>query len=456
MKLTFLGATETVTGSKYLLEHDNKKILIDCGLFQGPKDLRQRNWDGLPFRPAALDAVLLTHAHIDHSGYIPKLVMDGFGGAVYCSAATLDLCRILLPDSGHLQEEDAETANRYGYSRHHPALPLYTEKDARDSLRVFRTVGLGVPHALGDDLSFTLHRAGHIPGACFIQVTCGDGTSILFSGDIGRLHNPVMKPPAKIQKADYLVLESTYGDRLHNRDDPTDDIEVIVRRTAARGGTVVIPSFAVGRAQALLYHFYVLKQEKRIPDIPIYLDSPMAINATDLLSQHMNEHRLSPEECAAVCDVAIYTRTAEESKAINQNNHRNNMPKIIISASGMATGGRVLHHLKHYLGDPRNTILLAGFQAEGTRGDRLARGEKELKIHGTMWPVAAEIVKMDNMSAHADYAEILTWLENFTDTPRRVFITHGEKEAAGAMRDRVREKFGWDTIVPAYMHQEEL
>lgn len=453
MKLTFIGATETVTGSKYLLEHESKKILIDCGLFQGSKELRLRNWGGLPFNPADIDAVVLTHAHIDHSGYIPKLVKAGFKGPIYCTEATFDLCKILLPDSGHLQEEDAESANREGWSKHHPALPLYTEQEARDCLKYFRPLPFGQAHVLSGELNFAFHRAGHILGAAFIRVSDGY-TSVLFSGDIGRFHNPIMKPPAKIQDADYLVVESTYGDRLHDKDDPTDDIEQIVRRTVARGGTLVIPAFAVGRAQILLYHFYVLKSEKRIPDIPIYLDSPMAINVTDLLHMHMNDHRLSPEECDAVCNVATYARTVAESKAISDNN--NGMPKVIISASGMATGGRVLHHLKHYIGDPRNTVLLAGFQAAGTRGDRLDRGEKEIKIHGHFWPVRAEIVRLDNMSAHADYNEILTWLENFRSPPRRVFVTHGELEAAQAMKEKIEEKFGWNVIVPSYMHKEDL
>lgn len=453
MKLTFLGATETVTGSKYLLEDGGRKIMIDCGLFQGRKELRLRNWGELPVDPSSVDALLLTHAHLDHSGYIPKLVKAGFKGPVYCSDATFDLCKILLPDSGHIQEEDAEAANRHGYSKHHPALPLYTEDEARTCLQFFRTVDLGFPHELGGELSFTLHRAGHILGACFVHIKGGDGTSILFSGDIGRLHNPVMKPPARMQDADYLVLESTYGDRLHDKDDPTEDIGRIVRETAARGGTVVIPSFAVGRAQAILYHIYVLKQERRIPDIPVYLDSPMAINATNLLNRHMNDHRLSPEECEAVCSVAQYTRTPAESKAIGRSN---NMPKVIISASGMATGGRVLHHLKHYLGDRRNTILFAGFQAGGTRGDRLIRGEKEIRIHGQMWPVQAEIIRLDNMSAHADYSEILLWLENFRQPPRRVFITHGEIEAARAMKEKIENKFGWDVFIPAYGREEDL
>lgn len=452
MKLTFLGATETVTGSKYLLEEGDKKILIDCGLFQGRKELRLRNWDSLPIPASSIDSVILTHAHIDHSGYLPRLVKDGFQGNIYCSSATQDLCNILLPDTGHIQEEDAEAANRHGYSRHHPALPLYTEQEARDCLKYFKPVDLGFPHCLSEDLSFSLHRAGHIPGACFVRIVGGDGTSILFSGDIGRLYNPVMKPPAKIQNADYLVVESTYGDRLHDKDDPAEDIGRVIREAAGRGGTVVIPSFAVGRAQAILYYLYILKKKRQIPDIPIYLDSPMAISVTNLLTKHMNDHRLSPEECEGVCNIAAYTNTPVESKAINQNN----MPKVIVSASGMATGGRVLHHLKNYLGDQRNTILLPGFQAYGTRGDRLIRGEKEIKIHGQMWPVKAQIIQLDNMSAHADYGEILTWLEDLPSAPRKVFITHGEYESAHAMKEKIIEKFGWNVIVPCYLFSELL
>ena len=453
MKLTFLGATETVTGSKYLLEHDDKRYLVDCGLFQGRKELRERNWEGLPISASSIDAVLLTHAHLDHSGYLPKLAKAGFNGPVYCSEATLDLCKIILPDSGHIQEEDAEAANRHGWTKHTPALPLYTKQEALDAIKLFRPRDFAHNYALNDELRFSMHRAGHILGSAFIRVDDGQN-SILFSGDIGRLHNPIMKPPTWMDGADYLVIESTYGDRLHDRDDPTDDMERIIRRTAARGGSVIIPAFAVGRAQSILYHISILKQERRIPDIPVYLDSPMAIDATDLLKAHMNEHRLSPEECYAVGHVAKYTRTPEESKAINS--AHNNMPKIIVSASGMATGGRVLHHLKHYLGDERNTILLAGFQAAGTRGDRLARGESEIKIHGQMWPVKAEIAMLDTMSAHADYGEMLTWMEHFQRAPRRVFITHGEITAANAMKRHIEEKFGWDVIVPAYLHTEEF
>lgn len=445
MQLTFLGATATVTGSKFLLQSGSKNVLVDCGLFQGHKELRERNWQAFPFLPASLDALLLTHAHIDHSGYIPRLVGDGFTGPIYSSAATADLCAILLPDSGRIQEDDAAAANRYGYTRHNPALPLYTEADAHAALKSFKAIGFGKPTRVADEFTATLSRSGHILGSSFIQVTEDDGTSILFSGDIGRPNSPVMNPPARLQDADHIVLESTYGNRLHGTDDPAEQIAEVVRRTAARGGTVLIPAFAVGRTQDLMFHLHALKQTKRIPDLPVFLDSPMAINATDLLVKHRNDHRLSPQECAAMCAAVRYARSTEESKAIAALV----MPKIIISASGMATGGRVLHHLKHYLGDARNTVLLAGYQAPGTRGDRLARGESSLKIHGKEWPVRVEIAQLDTMSAHADYSEILDWLRNFRSPPRNVFITHGEPAAAEAMRQHIVDTFGWEAVVPA-------
>ncbi|MBL1148487.1 MAG: MBL fold metallo-hydrolase [Pseudomonadota bacterium] len=455
MKLTFLGATSTVTGSKYLLEAGGKKIMIDCGLFQGHKELRLRNWQGFPVNPRDIDALILTHAHLDHSGYIPKLTNAGFEGPIYCSEATFDLCKILLPDSGHIQEDDAERANRYGYTKHKPALPLYTEQEARETFEYFKPVDFGKPYKITDELEFTLHHAGHILGASFIRVSDKGGTSILFSGDIGRLDDPVMKAPEKIEDADYIVVESTYGDRLHGKSDPTEDIERVVQETIQRGGTVVIPAFAVGRAQAMMFYIHKLKITGRIPrNLSVFLDSPMAINVSDLLCKHINDHRMPPNFCMDVCGVATYTRSVEQSKAINSKN--NNMPKIVISASGMATGGRVLHHLKNYIGDERNTILLAGFQAGGTRGARLARGEKEIKIHGQLFPVRAQIEKLDNMSAHADYAEILSWMGGFKSPPRKVFVVHGEATAARSMRDKIEEKFGWNTEVPEYLQTEEL
>lgn len=453
MKLTFLGATGTVTGSKYMLEDGGKKFLIDCGLFQGLKELRLRNWDKFPVNPSSIDAVILTHAHIDHSGYLPLLVKNGFSGSVYCSSATADLCNILLPDSGHLHEEDAARANKYGYTKHKPALPLYTQEDAYRALKHIKAVSFGDEHRLSDMLSFRLTHAGHILGAACVSVSDGM-TSLTFSGDLGRLHDPVMKPPAQIQQADYLVLESTYGDRLHDKTDPLIQIEKIITKTVARGGTIIIPAFAVGRAQSLMYYIHELKSTGRIPNIPVYLDSPMAISATKLLQEHRAEHRLSKEQCDTVCSSVFYTKTVEQSKEIYSKN--NGMPAIIISASGMATGGRVLHHLKHFIGDPRNTVLLAGFQAAGTRGARLAHGETEIKIHGHLYPVRAEISMLDNISSHADYSEILEWLGHFREAPRKIFLTHGEPEAATSLKFKIEDRFGWDVEIPEYNQEENL
>jgi len=453
MKLTFLGATGTVTGSKYLLEHAGRKILVDCGLFQGLKKLRLRNWENLPVDPASIDAVLLTHAHIDHSGYIPLLVKRGFKGKIYCSGATFDLCAILLPDSGYLQEADANRANRYSYTKHKPALPLYTQKDAEKSLEQFRVVDSGEPHDLEGGITFTLSRSGHILGSSFVRVSDGQ-TSILFSGDLGRADDPVMKPPAQMQRADYLVLESTYGDRLHKDSNPLDKIGEIIRDTAARGGSVIIPAFAVGRTQSILYYIHALRKADAIPAaIPVFLDSPMAINATQLLSRHKNDHRLPEKLCADVCHVAQYVHTAEESKALD---HSNGVPAVIISASGMATGGRILHHLKHFIGDARNTILFTGYQAAGTRGARLVHGEEEIRIHGRMWPVRAQVEVLHNTSAHADYGEILEWLGHFQEPPRKTFITHGEPEAASSLKMKIEDHLGWIAVVPDYLQAVEL
>lgn len=455
MQLTFLGATGTVTGSKYLLEAQGQRFLIDCGLFQGHKELRLRNWQPLAVEPRSIDAVVLTHAHLDHTGYIPRLVKDGYTGPIYCTEATADLCSILLPDSGHIHEEDAKRANRYGYTKHSPALPLYTEEEALESLRYFKPLDFDQSNALGDGLEYSFHRAGHILGAAFIHLVAKQGKSVLFSGDIGRLQDPVMKAPAKPPDADYLLVESTYGDRLHQSSDPESDIGTIIQKTVERGGTVVIPAFAVGRAQAMLYYIYKLKEKGAIPDyLPIYLDSPMAINASELMGKHIGDHRLTRELCHAVCSVAKYTRSVEESKAILSD--RSHVPKVIISASGMATGGRILHHLKHFVGDPQNTILFGGFQAGGTRGDKLTRGAETIRIHGNDWPVRAEIAQLHNMSAHGDYEEILTWLSGFKSKPTRTFVVHGEKEAAASMKARIESKFGWDVSLPEYLQKVDL
>ena len=452
MKLTFLGATRTVTGSKYLISQDDKKILVDCGLFQGLKELRLRNWEKLPVDPSQIDAVILTHAHIDHSGYIPLLVKNGFKGTIYCSQATYELCRILLPDSGYLHEADAKRANRYSYSKHKVALPLYTEKDAEACLGNFQTVEFGAAHNIGNGFTFSLSRSGHILGSSFVSLNDGQ-TTIVFSGDIGRANDPVMNAPAQIQNADYLVIESTYGDRLHSNEDPQEKLGEIIRTTAGRGGSIIIPAFAVGRTQTILYYINELIKSNAIPALPVYLDSPMAINTTHLLSKNLNEHRLAEALCDEVSHAAKYVQTAEESKSLD---HGNGMPAVIISASGMATGGRILHHLKYFLGDARNTILFTGYQAIGTRGARLIHGEDEIKIHGQMWPVCAQIEVLNNLSAHADYSEILDWLGCFQNPPRQTFITHGEVRASAALEAKINEQLGWKTVLPDYLQEVEL
>jgi metallo-beta-lactamase family protein len=451
MKLTFLGGVGTVTGSKYLLETNNKRVLIDCGLFQGKKNLRLQNWAAMPIDPKTISSVLITHAHIDHTGYIPLLVKNGFKGKIYATEATIDLCKILLPDSGYLQEEDARRANRYGYTKHSPALPLYTKEEAVRSLNYFVPVTFEKPVQIFQDFQASWHRAGHILGASFIHCK-SESTSILFSGDIGRLHDPIMKPPVSIEATDYLVIESTYGDRLHEVSNPIEKLADIINRTARRGGTILIPAFAVGRAQAILYYLYKIRQANLIPELPIYLDSPMAIDATDIMRHHPHDHRLSQEECTLTCQVAKYINTPEESKWIG----KQSFPKVIISASGMATGGRILHHLKVFAPDARNTILLTGYQAPETRGASILEGKPEVKIHGGMVPIRAEVADMSELSAHADYEEILTWMKGFTQPPQKVFITHGEANASLNLKKQIEDRFGWLCSIPEYLTVETL
>lgn len=451
LKLSFLGGAGTVTGSKYLLETAGYRTLVDCGLFQGLKQLRLRNWAPFPVQPGIIDAVVLTHAHLDHSGYLPALVRDGYKGHVHCTPATKDLCGILLPDSGYLQEKDAEYANRHGFSKHKPALPLYTLRDAERALEHFSSIDFGTDHPLGGSATFRLRRAGHILGAAAVEVLW-DGTTIVFSGDIGRYDDPLMVDPIPIRSADYLVVESTYGDRRHDRGDPEEALAEIVSRTVGRGGTVVIPAFAVGRAQLLLFHFGRLKRNGRLPNVSIYLDSPMAINASELFCRYLGEHRLSPEQCKATCAVAQYVREVDESKALTASP----MPKVIISASGMATGGRVLHHLKRYASDPNSTILFTGFQAAGTRGAAMMAGVESVKIHGEYIPVRAETVNLSALSAHADADEILRWLRGFERPPRMTFITHGEPTASDVLRRRIEEDLGWPCKIPEHLEKVEL
>ena len=452
MQLQFLGATGTVTGSKYLLDAGSRAVLIDCGLFQGYKQYRLRNWARLPIDPAQIDAVVLTHAHIDHSGYLPVLVKHGFTGSVYCSHATRDLCGVLLPDSGHLQEEEARYANRKGYSKHAPALPLYTRAEAEQALRSIKPVDYGRSIDLGGGVSFRLTPSGHILGSSFVSVVVG-GRPLVFSGDLGRPNDPIMRDPAPVSEADYLVVESTYGDRLHSREDPAAMLADVFSRTFARGGVVVIPAFAVGRTQTILYYISQLKAAGKIPlAVPVYLNSPMAANVTHIFQRHSAEHRLDQGQCDAACGVARIVNSVEESEALNGRAG----PMIIISASGMATGGRVIHHIKAFAPDPRNTILFAGYQAGGTRGAAIVAGAQSVRIHGRDIPVRAEVMNLEGLSAHADYTETLAWLAHFRRAPRTTFITHGEPAAADALRLRIRERFGWECQVPYYLESFEL
>lgn len=451
MRLTFLGAAGTVTGSRYLLETAEQRLLVDCGLFQGYKQLRLRNWSPPPFDPAAISAIILTHAHIDHSGYIPRLVKLGFKGPIFCSPATLELCRILLPDSGYLQEEDAKFANARGFSKHHPALPLYTRADAEACLKLFEAVPTGQRFDPVAGLSAELRPAGHILGATFVRVQ-HQGRTITFSGDLGRPDDALIKAPAPLAPTDYLVIESTYGDKRHPSIDPEVEVGRWLKRACLRGGVTLIPSFAVGRAQSLLLHIARLKQKGELPDVPIFLDSPMAIDATALYENFRDQHRLDKSECRGMCTVAKLVNTAEESKALDSRSG----PMVVLSASGMATGGRVVHHLKAFAYDPRNLILFAGFQAPGTRGAALVGGARTIRIHGQEHTVRAEVGQLETFSSHADADELLAWMRQLASAPRQVFVTHGEPGGSDIFRQRIEHELRWPVTVPEYLQTVEL
>ncbi len=447
-QLTFLGAANTVTGSRYLLETDNHRGLVDCGLFQGYKNLRQRNWHPFPVAPDSIDAVFLTHAHLDHSGYLPRLVADGFAGPIYCTQATRDLCHILLLDSAKLQEEEAAYHNRHNFGRHKPAKPLYTILDAERALKQFETVRFAeqsadVPTASIGDIKVSFHPNGHILGSAFLDVEIA-GRHILFTGDMGRPNDLIMRAPELPVYCDYLVTESTYGNRLHSNRDVWQVVADMINDTTSQGGSVLIPSFAVGRAQAMLYLLTELRRRKLIANLPIYLDSPMAISATEIMQRHHRLHRLNKGQCQALSRDVTFTREVEDSMALNQLR----VPSIILAASGMATGGRVIHHLRRMLGDHRNTVIFAGFQAGGTRGARLTNGEKRIKIFGKYYDVRARIEKLDFLSAHADRLELLRWLQELPVAPKRCFVTHGEPEAADQFRLTLEEELGWSACVP--------
>jgi len=460
--LSFWGAAGTVTGSRYLIETDRTSVLIDCGLFQGGRELRDRNWQDPPFNASSLHAVLLTHAHIDHTGYLPRLVRHGFRGPVYCSHGTADLLKILLPDSARLQEEEADYRNRHKITKHTPALPLYTEQDAREALKLIQVVpNNGTRVSISPDITAEFRIAGHILGSSHVLVnlsTGGETRRILFSGDLGKYNQPIIRDPATPPACDYLLIESTYGDREHDPEEPKVALERIINDAAQHGGAVLIPAFAVGRAQEIVYLIRELEDEKRVPVLPVCLDSPMAAAATCAYAADKDEQ--DEEYASALKRTAtpmqthsmLACSTRDESKRINGMEGA----RIIISASGMMNGGRVLHHALRLLPDENATVVFVGYQAAGTLGRRVADGEKQVKVLGQWVPVRCKTAKIGGFSAHADWKEVVRWLQDLPAPPKRVFVTHGETGSAEAMASHIRERFGWDIEVPQYGERFEL
>jgi metallo-beta-lactamase family protein len=451
MHLTFAGAAGTVTGSKYGITVEERSLLVDCGLFQGLKELRLRNWAPPPFDPRAIQSVLLTHAHLDHAGYLPLLVKLGFTGHVLSTRATRDLAEILLRDSGHLQEEEAAYANRHRYSKHSPALPLYSERDAEEAIRRFVPIDWDRRIELGGGLGVRFLPAGHLLGAAMIALEVGE-RSVLFSGDLGRANDSIMRPPARPPVVDYLVVESTYGDRVHSPLDAKRALGDIIRRTAERKGVLVIPAFCVGRAQEVLHLVAELKHAREVPDLPVYLNSPMAKDATELYCRYQAEHRLSAAACEAMYRGATIVNSVDDSKRLNTAPG----PMIIVAGSGMATGGRVLHHIEAFAPDARNTLLFVGYQAAGTRGASIVSGARTVKMHGVHVPIRAEVARLDGLSSHADSSEILGWLRGFERPPLQTFVTHGEPAASSALAERIRTELGWNVTVPEYLARADL
>lgn len=451
-KLTFLGAAGTVTGSRHLLEVNGKQLLIDCGLFQGGRGLKQKNWDPFPFAPEQIDAILITHAHIDHSGYLPRLVREGYHGPIYASEATCALLEILLPDAAYLQEQDAKYANKKGYSRHKPALPLFTAGDAERVLALLQPVRFQQALSLGP-VTVTWWPAGHILGSSWLQIETANSDkkkAIIFSGDLGRYGQEVMADPHPAWQADYLVVESTYGGRLHEETPIQSALEKVIQRVAASKGVLLIPAFAVGRTQQVLYHIRQLEDQGRTPHLPVYIDSPMAVNASHIYCHFGDDHNLDvnllmdEHQCPLHCNETSFVRSVEESKRLNVMPG----PAIILSASGMCTGGRILHHLKWRLPDERNTVLFVGYQAEGSRGRMLLNGVEMISIHGERIPVRAHIARADALSGHADENEILRWLSNLQRPPIQTFIVHGEADSARFLQSTIEKRLGWKTAIP--------
>lgn len=460
--LAFWGAAGTVTGSKYLIESNRARVLIDCGLFQGGHDLRDRNWQEPPFNAASVNACIITHAHIDHTGYLPRFVNHGFRGPIYCSAGTADLMKILLPDSARLQEEEADYRNRHKITKHLPALPLYTEQDARETLKLLQVVpNTGAPVRIVKSIEAEFRIAGHILGSSQVLVHIDDkdeSRSVLFSGDLGKYDQPIIRDPVAPPAADYLVIESTYGDRLHDIEEPKDALERIIKDAAARGGAVLIPAFAVGRAQELLYFIRELEEEKRIPILPVCLDSPMAAAATQAYARRNEEHDAEYADALKTTSTPLRTHSMLACSTRDESKRVNGMQgvRIIVAASGMMNGGRVLHHALRLLPDENATVVFVGYQAGGTLGRRVADGEKQVKVLGQWVPVKCRIEKIGGFSAHADWKEAVRWLEGMPSPPRRVFVTHGEPDAAQAMAAHIRDWFGWTVEVPQYGERFEL
>lgn len=454
MQIGFHGAARTVTGSKYLLSGDHYRLLVDCGLFQGGFEMHQRNWKPMPFAPASVDDVLFTHAHIDHTGYFPRLAADGFRGRAFATPPTKALLGVLLPDSGGLQEEEALWANRKGFSRHKPARPLYTEEDANRSLRLLHRLEFDQETPLHKGMKAKLHRAGHILGAAFAEIRYRDRhagwKTVVFSGDLGRRGVPILHDPAPLPACDVLVCESTYGDRLHEPTDPKEQLRRELEEAFGRGGITVVPAFAVGRTQELLYHLFELFEEGRLPKVPVFVDSPMASSVVELYCRYRSEHDVEMNELEEASGSPLRTpyftvvRKREDSRKLNDHPG----PAVVVSASGMATGGRVLHHLYHRLGDPRSTVLFVGYQAEGTLGRRLLEGETEVNVMGEARPVKAAIRKIPALSAHADADELIAWMKTAPEPPRTLFLTHGEPAAQDAFAARIRSELGWNVRVP--------
>lgn len=444
LSLQFLGAAETVTGSKFVLSDESTTLLIDCGLFQGIKKWRLQNWEKFPLSMEEIDAVLLTHAHIDHSGYLPRLVKEGFQGPIYATRGTKRLCRILLPDSAKLQEEDTAYANRKGFSKHHPALSLYSEKDAIAAVEKFKTIEFHSEFEIGK-FKIEFIYAGHIIGASSIVVRHPEG-SFLFSGDLGRAHDFLMKAPERPPSVDYVIMESTYGDRIHPKEDVLEVLEGMLRPTLEKKGVVLIPSFTVGRAQALMFCLHELISANKLPKVPIFLNSPMAIDATESYIENADQLQLSKDQCKTMCRVAQFVNSPKQSEELN---HRDG-PMIIISASGMLSGGRILHHLKAFGSSPKNLILLAGFQAPGTRGATLLAGQRTQKIHGGWYSIQAQVLQMEHLSAHADQEELIQWVSSFPTPPKKVFLVHGEAQAQDSLRLRLETDCKLNVKIPSF------